>query len=212
MVRVEPPSPSPLPDGEGSGGPLRRFGHGKLLSIQYLRAVATLTVVAAHATASLFDFGEAAVSLFFVISGFVMVYVSQRETTPQRFLWARFVRVVPLYWAITLFVGLAYGSDIRHLLLSLALWPHPGPAGQGWPVVGQGWTLVFEVFFYAVFAATLLVSARIRPWLIAAVFGVCCAAGAVFRPGNFVLATYTSPLLLEFGAGALLHEAWRRDL
>src|SRR4051812_41188007 len=192
MVRVEPPSPSPLPGGEGSGGPLRPSGHGKLLSIQYLRAVATLTVVAAHATASLFDFGEAAVSLFFVISGFVMVYVSRRETTPAAFLWARFVRVVPLYWAITLFVGLTYGSEATHLLLSLALWPHPGPAGQGWPVVGQGWTLVFEVFFYVVFAATLLGSARIRPWLVASIFVALYLAGLIFRPSDFVLSTYTS--------------------
>ncbi|HYZ61861.1 MAG TPA: acyltransferase [Acetobacteraceae bacterium] len=184
----------------------------QLLCIQYLRAIATLTVVAAHSTTRLFEFGEAAVSLFFVISGFVMVYVSQRGTRPLAFLRARFIRVVPLYWIVTLFVAIAYGASEDHLVQSLLFWPHPGPGGRGWPVIGQGWTLVFEVFFYLIFAATLLGSAKARPWIIASIFAVLCGAGYLLQPTDFVLATYTSPLLLEFAAGALLYEAWRRPL
>jgi exopolysaccharide production protein ExoZ len=186
------------------------MNRSRLSSIQYLRALATLTVVAAHSTASLFDFGEAAVSLFFVISGFVMLHVSQGRSSPVQFLWARFVRVVPLYWLVTIFVATAYGAGLDHLLMSLAFWPHPGPLGRGWPVIGQGWTLVFEVFFYAVFALTLLASVRSRPWIIATVFALLCALGAVLQPSNYALQTYTSPLLLEFAAGAMLHEIWRR--
>ena len=34
-----------------------------------------------------------------------------KKTTASDFLMARIRRVVPLYWAVTLFVGLAYGSD-----------------------------------------------------------------------------------------------------
>jgi exopolysaccharide production protein ExoZ len=189
-----------------------RPGSEKLLSIQYLRAVATLTVVAAHSTVRLFEFGEAAVSLFFVISGFVMMYVSQREVAPLEFLRARFVRVVPLYWIVTFFVAKAYGSDNTHLLMSLAFWPHSGPAGQGWPVIGQGWTLNFEIFFYVIFAAGLMLSLRVRAWVVAGVLAALSTAGYLLQPQNFALATYTSPLLLEFAAGALLYELWRRRL
>jgi len=179
-------------------------------SIQYLRAFATLTVVAAHTDAWFFPFGEAAVSLFFVISGFVMIHVSQKRSSPGQFLWARFIRVAPLYWLMTLYVAVRSGAPIDRIVMSLTFWPHAGPHGRGWPIVGQGWTLVIEVFFYVVFAFALLRPARGRPFLVAGVFTGLAALGFLFRPTNWVLSTYTSPLLLEFACGALLHETWRR--
>jgi len=57
-------------------------------------------------------FGTFGVDLFFVISGFIMVYTSEplfgQKTSAATFFVRRVVRIVPLYWMITLaiFCGL----------------------------------------------------------------------------------------------------------
>ncbi len=87
-----------------------------LVSIQALRAVAALMVLVFHLCqeltklgadlpATTFIIGTAGVDLFFVISGFVMVYSSERLFGQPRasiqFLARRVVRIVPLYWIAT---------------------------------------------------------------------------------------------------------------
>ena len=53
-----------------------------------------------------FLLGAAGVDLFFVISGFVMVYSSEslfgRRDGPRKFFLRRLARIAPLYWAVTL--------------------------------------------------------------------------------------------------------------
>ena len=52
--------------------------------------------------------GQAGVDIFFVISGFIMwVTTHDRRTTPLQFLTNRIVRIVPLYWLLTLTVAAA---------------------------------------------------------------------------------------------------------
>ena len=89
-----------------------------LLSIQILRAFAALAVTIEHIAGyefarkyglpdalPHFTFGAAGVDLFFVISGFVMVYSSDgyfgRPKAPQEFFVRRLARVLPLYWVTT---------------------------------------------------------------------------------------------------------------
>ncbi len=79
-----------------------------VISIQYLRALACIAVVVFHATEDLggvFNIGQTGVDLFFVISGFIMWSITEhRETAPGNFLLRRVVRIVPLYWLITLLI------------------------------------------------------------------------------------------------------------
>lgn len=182
-----------------------------LKSIQYLRGLAALSVVAMHTGWTHSDIGAAGVDVFFVISGFIMVHVSRREVTPAAFLRARVLRVVPLYWLLTLAgVALVGLDDAPRIFASLAFWPHAGWDGRDDPVILPGWTLNYEVFFYLVFAATLLLPARRR--LIALSVGLVglVALGIGIHPAHIVAATYTGPLLLEFLAGAWLCQAWHR--
>ena len=56
------------------------------------------------------------VDLFFVISGFIMVYTTRRRTpTPAGFLLNRIARLVPIYWLITL-INFAVCFVAPHLL------------------------------------------------------------------------------------------------
>src|SRR6476619_7323214 len=88
-----------------------------LPGIQALRALAASAVLVAHTGGEFeqhlslhglmpnFGNGGAGVDLFFVISGFVMVYSSERLFQERRsvrtFLTRRVIRIVPLYWAIS---------------------------------------------------------------------------------------------------------------
>ena len=122
-----------------------------LLSAQYLRALASIGVVAFH-TGRATILGQAGVDVFFVISGFIMWMVTIKPIGPGQFLWHRVVRVVPLYWIATLIMAAVRGSSAPDAIESLLFWPHRDAGGQVWPVLVQGWTLNFEMFFYLVFA------------------------------------------------------------
>ena len=180
-----------------------------LLSIQYLRGAAALAVVAMHTGWTYSGIGAAGVDVFFVISGFIMVHVSQRETTPRLFLLARARRVVPLYWLASLATIAVTGlSDLPRILTSFVFWPHAGFDGRDYPVVIQGWTLNYEVFFYAVFALSLA-SPRRRLEAVSVGFILLVAAGRWLQPQSVAAAVYTGPLLLEFLGGAWLCRAWQ---
>ena len=184
---------------------------GTLRSIQYLRGIAALAVVAHHTSWTRTELGAAGVDLFFVISGFIMVHVSRREATPAAFLRARALRVVPLYWLVTLAaVVLHQVTDAPRLLASLAFWPHVAVTGGGNPVLIQGWTLNFEMVFYLIFAAILTMPACVRLSALTLTLAALCAAGAIFTPADPALAEWTSPMLLEFAAGAWLCHAHHR--
>jgi exopolysaccharide production protein ExoZ len=202
----------------------------RIHSIQYLRALAALSVVMLHASrrveaalpealADALLRGHAGVDLFFVISGFIMWSIG-RQSSPAAFLLRRAIRVVPLYWMATLvwlalILGAGYDWVVvtpEHLLLSLAFFPHVSPSfpAEVWPLLIPGWTLTYEMFFYAVFAAVLLASGTLRLPLLAGVLGGLVLTGVLLDPATAWAMTATSPLLLEFLGGCLVAALWTR--
>lgn len=190
-----------------------------LLSIQCLRALAALAVLLHHAVGHLspggFDVGAAGVDVFFVISGFIMAgTVIHRTPTAGTFLWQRAVRIIPLYWAVTVAIVLlvvAFPSAFRQftwdwdrLAASLLFIPHLDPAGQPWPLVVPGWTLNYEMFFYVLVGLALLLPER---WRLPSLFGTLVGlvlAGLVLAPTHVIARTWTDARLLEFVAGGAI--------
>lgn len=200
----------------------------KLHSIQYLRGLAALLVVLAHAADHpladtppfLTQLGELGVTLFFVISGFIMVTVSGTGSfSPLSFLKRRIIRVVPLYWCFTTFaavLALVLPSlfkstvfTVPHFLQSLLFIPHEAPGGGSLsPLLSLGWTLNYEMFFYLTFAALAFLGATHRVWLLSVIFAGLAAYGQLAHPGNAMLSFYANLSLLAFCAGTglgLLH-------
>jgi exopolysaccharide production protein ExoZ len=202
--------------------------------IQYLRALAALMVVWHHSLIqvpgvsrfiALPEFGPRGVDLFFVISGFIMlVTTARKEMTPGEFIRLRVIRVVPLYWLMTLLmIGCAVivPTAFKTLLFSpaavvksLLFVPYDSLSfpGQAWPVLVPGWTLNYEMFFYALFAMSLLVPERYRLASLVATLAALVLVGVWAKPGSPILATYTNPRLLEFAAGAVIGHLWSRGL
>ncbi|KXF76618.1 hypothetical protein ATN84_11210 [Paramesorhizobium deserti] len=185
----------------------------QLRSVQVLRAIAALAVVFFHLSPSSWTLGAAGVDLFFVISGFIMGTVGLGDS-PGRFMSKRVIRIVPLYWAITLAMCVAsqvpglfstFTFDLPRLITSLFFIPFQDPQGEIWPLVVVGWTLNYEMFFYLLFALGLWLR---RP-IIAPVLVICglVAAGWIFQPAQTIPHFYTSQLLLEFALGLLLSRA-----
>src|SRR5205085_6006264 len=154
--------------------------------------------------------GAAGVDLFFVISGFVMVYSSEalfgRLDGPVRFFLRRLARIAPLYWVVTiaiiLYIYAAHGATLwtiyspGSLLASFLFWPYPRLDGLAFPVHLLGWTLNYEMFFYAVFAFAILLPRR------AAVATVCVAFAALVTIGQL----YSLPLPFGFWANSIILE------
>ncbi|OCP37493.1 acyltransferase family protein [Ensifer sp. LC163] len=191
--------------------------------IQYLRALAALGVVLFHAaerTGHHFAIGAAGVDVFFVISGFIMWVISDRRpVAPLSFLKERLRRIAPIYWLATIVMiggGVAglfpnLVLTVEHVLASLAFIPARSPSsGEVWPVLVQGWTLNFEMFFYVVFAASLLLPRHRRLPMMAALFLVLVLLGLAIDTENPLLLTYTRPVILEFVAGMIVAECWLR--
>ena len=213
-------------------GPLRaavRADAGKIVTLQFARAAAALMVVATHA---LFEASKlvgpghaiprlnaavpfgAGVDIFFVISGFVMVYVSDgrkgRPGYPREYLRARLTRIVPPYWFYTtvMAAGLLVApglADTARLTPRSALYSYlffPGWAEEARPLLSLGWTLNYEVFFYvAFFLALLLLGRRAVAGTVAA---FCVLAGLWFAPVPLPAAArfWFEPIILEFCLGA----------
>jgi exopolysaccharide production protein ExoZ len=184
---------------------------GVFASIQSLRAVAALAVVLFHE--GVLKTGYGGVDIFFVISGFIMGAVGTGDSV-SGFLAKRIVRIAPLYWAVTLLmcaISLSPGAfrhfafDVPSLAKSLFFIPYRDLSGEIEPLVVSGWTLAYEMFFYAIFALGLAIR---RPFAVA--YGVIASLvifGMTMQPANAVLQTYSSPLLLEFAAGLLIAQA-----
>jgi len=184
----------------------------KLVSIQYVRALAALAVVLFHATQRVhvpFYVGAAGVDVFFVISGFIMWIVTERGTRAETFLAHRLLRIVPLYWIGTLIAAILVQPQFDRLAASFLFIPWRAPDGRVWPVLGQGWTLQYEMFFYLLFAVGLLTPRRVQLAAInIALIGLSCISLAA-PSDDPVLHTYTDPILLEFLAGIWLAVVWR---
>lgn len=190
-----------------------------LLSIQYLRALAAISVITVHSQMG-FTIGQMGVDIFFVISGFLMWSVTAKPVTALSFLKHRLFRIVPIYWIATVVTiaiawapihhGVAQHGSVIEAVKSLLFVPYLDTTDIPMvrPVLIQGWTLNYEMFFYGVFALTMVLprSRRLVP-LVAGLVGL-SLVGLVMVPAqtNPILATYTSPLLLEFLAGVLIAE------
>lgn len=170
------------------------------------------------------NFGTSGVDLFFVISGFIMVITTQGSSVrPAEFMRRRIVRVVPLYWLLTLSmvaVALVAPSLFKSLKVtplalvqSLLFVPHFSVSfpERVWPLLVPGWTLSFEMFFYAAMAVSLYLPSHRRIAALLGFFGMLTAIGLAFGPFDSAAArTYTDPMMLEFAVGAVIGMVWSK--
>lgn len=202
-----------------------------ILSIQYLRFLAAVLVVFYHGTQSLandlnseifetWKIGARGVDIFFVISGFIIVLVTERsQDTPAQFLARRLWRVAPIYYAATLAmlsVALAAPSllastriEADHVIASFLFIPFDHPvAFSTFPLLPVGWTLNAEVQFYVFYASMLFLSPKFRVLSVTILIICVVLLGVLFQPDNATFSAWTAPTLIEFIFGMILGKLW----
>jgi exopolysaccharide production protein ExoZ len=201
----------------------------KIESVQALRAFAALSIAILHVlhdAIPLDPSGRAerwhngvpwasGVDLFFVISGFVMVYASAdlfgRRGSSVTFMARRLIRIVPLYWATTtLFLVVAVatpasvsqaGFGIADVVMSYAFLPASRPDGTIQPIFSLGWTLNYEMFFYVVFAACIVLPRRRAVAAVTLLLSAGVAVHSLVPPQATAFVFWTDGILLEFLLG-----------
>ncbi|MBN8874199.1 MAG: acyltransferase [Rhodospirillales bacterium] len=208
----------------------------ELLTVQALRAIAALLVVAYHAVGhwgahvrgeeadAIWGNGAAGVDVFFVISGLVMVISASRlhgrAMAGWVFLRHRLTRIVPMYWIVTtakIAAVLAMPAlvarthlDTPYVIGSYLLLPVHDASGHISPVLPVGWTLTYEMMFYLL--VTLALAIRVPLLRIAVPALLAFSALAVFaQPGWPPIADFANTIVLEFLAGVLIGMAIQRD-
>ena len=196
--------------------------------IQALRFVAAMLVVLAHSTAmvnermhlDMFKWraGWSGVDIFFVISGFVMAISSgglmQRANGWKIFLTRRLIRIVPLYWvATTLKLATILALPTLALDSPLELWntiasylfipTFDDKSLLAAPLLKVGWTLNYEMLFYAIFTMALFLGKSPLKFT-AAIFAIAVAINLFSTPSVAYAYGFLEPILMEFVMGMLV--------
>lgn len=185
-----------------------------IYNLQTLRAFAALNVVLYHIIGAsesygfstevivlLKGWGANGVDIFFVISGFVMLFTQlENKRSVINFLKLRIIRIAPIYWLLTLLVVLIYlvfPDAFREMkitpewvfaslgFLSLAI------IGED-PIVYVGWTLEWEMLFYFVFGLSLW----FRSWLVVFCSTIFILLIIAVLASNFILVEFIAGMAI----------------
>ncbi|WP_162244699.1 acyltransferase [Aureimonas sp. Leaf454] len=203
-------------------------------AIQWLRALAATEVMVWHSdlltkgfssfsiqASSYSPMGGIGVEVFFVVSGYLMSFITSTDARAKPFVVGRIRRIFPLYWLFTLLViGVYLAQPGWHLggfeltagnvIQSMMLWPR-----DGYPILTVGWTLEYEIVFYAMvtvfLASELALKGDLRiafgPALaLLGLVGIILSDALRHQPA---LAHALSPYMFAFGIGWMLHGARR---
>lgn len=178
-----------------------------------MRAIAAVAVLLTHVSfvttanrvrgGSYFARLDSGVSIFFVISGFLLyrpfvVRVFEGRSLPslRRYAMRRVLRIYPAYWIAALSIAVAFrvkpwtgaGDAVTHLLLVHIYSPATVVSGP----IAQAWSLGTEVSFYAALPLLALAASRLGTRLGAQLGFVCSlfAGGLAYR---FVVASVAAP-------------------
>lgn len=194
-------------------------GGSHLDSLQALRALAATTVIFDHIPFA--RWGSFGVDIFFVLSGFVICHITATDTS--NFFLKRIFRVIPLYWICTLGVaaiallspGLLVSTSFSAaaLLKSLLFIPFRRPDHKISPLLFLGWTLHYEMLFYAIFGIALKATRKhARVLAIAGLIGLFIVGKLcrMYHHTNVILLFYSRFVVMEFVFGILCYILWIR--
>lgn len=207
---------------------------GELLSVQRLRGIAVLMVLIVHVedvarhfagwehvhTAYSQRLGYSAADLFFVISGFIMAYITfTRPFNARSWAISRFIRIYPMYVLFSLIVMLLWLNDPRmtmgtgeqnwsRVLISLAGLPQ-----ADLPLLFVGWTVEHEIVFYTVVFMTAHFLGRDKLFVVMATLSALAVGRWLLKLSTGIdVWDYhlTSPYMIQFTMGVFLFRYWDR--
>ncbi|MCX7085678.1 MAG: acyltransferase [Methylococcales bacterium] len=200
----------------------------KIDTLQAIRAFASIAVMLFHGTQiiherlnylflnNFFIAGFSGVDIFFVLSGFIILYTSNSNSIDSSiFLKKRFIRIYPIYWLVTLLLVIAFfispstenahKGDLYTILGSITLFP------QKDYVIGVAWTLTYEVIFYLFFAFTYFRKPRylfygFTIWITSILITFFLKLDTNYH----IFKTLLDPVILNFAFGCIIAFVYKR--
>jgi len=155
--------------------------------------------------------------LFFVISGLIMtIVVKSYMKKPSgwfNFFIKRMIRIIPLYWLYSIIV---YGERfiIKHpvtggeIAKTILFFPILAAKNVILPIIGQGWSLTYEMYFYSIIVIFLFLKIKnIFPYLLGLLIAL-ALAGYYLNPPDVLLKFVCTPILIEFALGVAIGVAY----
>ncbi|MDA4741946.1 acyltransferase [Enterobacter hormaechei] len=210
-------------------------------SIQALRGIAAILVMMFHFRTEinksfpgigdyLFINGTMGVDLFFVISGFIIFYITDSvhggTSSAKKFIINRFCRIAPPYYLITLCVAggslASWSETIRSILFIPLDGESIGPY-YGYARLYVGWTLNYEMFFYLLCALSILFYSKKWMVLTGTILALVLLPSIFFGWNNLdsnkgyqftitYLKLITNPIILEFLAGCFIGWVYKKGI
>jgi exopolysaccharide production protein ExoZ len=135
------------------------------------------------------------------------------------FLGRRLLRIVPLYWAMTtailimLFKLRGQLPDSSLILKSYLFIPVVHNGWQSEPILGVGWTLNHEMFFYACFAVAIMLPRRLAVLALSVALFAFTNAGSYFGfMMHAPLSVWAASFVCEFCFGMWIAAAYREGV
>lgn len=170
-----------------------------------------------------YSYGEVAVRLFWVISGFVFAHVYwSRETSARAFGVARLARLYPLHLVTLLIVAALQmislrwaghwqvfeNNDLRHFVLQLFLLDQSLGFADGLSFNGPIWSVSAEMFAYLLFFVTLPLT-KSRPLVASVLLAFAGFAALSVRPDGFIIGHWAFVCVVFFFAGSACFAAFQ---
>jgi len=180
-----------------------------------MRGIAALSVAIGHI--GMIKNGVFGVDLFFCISGFIMMHVTEKSR--HKFLEKRAIRILPLYWITTvaiiamlfikpdIFRSLTLSSE--HFIKSMFFIPYYHTVQNGGHINALnfvGWTLILEVFFYLLFFVAMLISHKHRHYIVTGIMLTMTIIGLTVESDSVFVRFYCKSIMLEFSLGMLAYK------
>ena len=190
---------------------------GNIKNLQILRAFAAINVVIFHiidiSTAYGFEasnlsllrgWGANGVDVFFVLSGFVMLHTQlQKKRTAWNFFKLRLIRIIPIYWFVTMLVifsnFLVNPSNFNstrpsvEMILQSLFFLSQAISGNI-PILGVGWTLEWEMLFYLIFAFSLIFSKWNKSYMFIIIFFIF----TIIATSEFIIIEFLFGMLIAY--------------
>lgn len=195
----------------------------RINSIQILRGLAAILVVYAHSIdlaewfhqsgrqaqfKFLGNFGAIGVDIFFVISGFIMVYVTKNKQgykDAHHFFAKRLLRIYSLYFPLTILFIFYKRPDLHTIFKDITLLPVTDSGTVFVPLSIQvAWTLSFEIFFYLIMTVSILFSKGGHLLTVAVILLSLSLAGIFGHFSEVHITFMTNPILMEFLFGLIV--------
>lgn len=211
----------------------------KIYSLHYMRGIACILVVLFHFRGAingvyaqkdlgdlLFLHGAIGVDLFFMISGFIIAYATQKKESQLSFFSKRFFRIYPVYITclLILFTITSQAIDINFIksIFFIHLNYNDHAPVYGYTTIFSAWTLTYEIAFYALFMLAMTASHKYRVALsIIFIFSLNFGLQSLFNNGEYNLSAatsanyngpfsglikiYSSPMMTEFAIGLIIY-------